>query len=430
MRPRLRLLTAFLGAVVCALPLAGAAGCSGAQVREQSEVVRRELDKARSSGAKRCAPRELAIAEANHAFADAELDKGNADRAHEHISIAAAAVEKALLDSKDCAPRNVIIKHDKPVVVTVQKTDTDGDGIPDTEDKCPNEPEDFDGFEDEDGCPDLDNDNDGIPDSVDQCPNDPEDRDGFQDEDGCPDPDNDGDGVLDAVDDCPVDPGPVENRGCPVTDADGDGIEDDQDRCPNDPEDFDGFEDEDGCPDYDNDRDGVPDTEDACPNEPGIPELRGCPPGDRDRDGVPDHIDRCPDEAGVIEEQGCPRKYTLVVLKQEKIEILEQVHFETGKHRILPDSFGLLDQVAMVLKDNPSIRVRIEGHTDSQGSDNANMTLSQNRANSVRDYLVHAGVSSERLLAVGFGETTPIATNATAQGRALNRRVEFNITSR
>jgi hypothetical protein len=131
--------------------------------------------------------------------------------------------------------------------------DRDRDGIADKYDECPNEQEDWDGFEDLDGCPDLDNDKDGIPDSRDQCINAPEDFDGFEDEDGCPDPDNDGDGILDIHDKCPNEPedfdGFEDEDGCPDPDNDGDGILDIHDKCPNEPEDFNGFEDEDGCPD-------------------------------------------------------------------------------------------------------------------------------------------------------------------------------------
>lgn len=375
------------------IALVGMVSCAGIQVRDESEIVRRQLDKARSSGAKRCAPRELAIAEANHAFADAELKKGNASRAHEHMTLASTAVQKALVDSKDCGPRNVIIRKEEPPppppVVSVKVVDTDGDGIPDNEDECPLDP-------------------------------------GPAANRGCPILDTDGDGLLDDEDDCPLDPGPRENRGCPILDTDGDGLPDDQDECPTEP----GPASNRGCPIRDTDGDGIFDDVDECPNEPGIPELNGCPPTDRDGDGIPDHLDKCPDEPGIVEEQGCPRKYTLVVVKNERIEILEQVLFETGKHRILPESFGLLDQVALVLKDAPKIRVRIEGHTDSQGAERSNMTLSQNRADSVRDYLINVGIAADRLLAVGFGETTPIASNSTVQGRALNRRVEFNITER
>ncbi|MBX3130703.1 MAG: thrombospondin type 3 repeat-containing protein [Polyangiaceae bacterium] len=196
--------------------------------------------------------------------------------------------------------------------------DEDGDGIADDVDQCPELPEDRDGFEDADGCPDFDNDDDGIPDDVDRCPNEPEDEDGFEDADGCPDPDNDGDGVLDKDDKCPNEAGPATGSGrgpgCPVTDSDGDGVLDGVDRCPNEPEDKDGFEDEDGCPDPDNDGDGIPDDEDACPNAAGPersdPNLHGCPSPDRDGDTFTDAVDKCPDEAedfdGVEDEDGCP----------------------------------------------------------------------------------------------------------------------------
>ena len=136
-----------------------------------------------------------------------------------------------------------------------------------------------------------DTDGDGLRDDVDDCPNEPEDFDGFQDEDGCPDPDNDKDGILDADDACPDEPGIAELKGCAPKDTDGDGIFDHLDKCPNEPEDKDGFEDEDGCPDPDNDKDGILDVNDECPNEPGVPELKGCPIRDRDGDGIPDHLD-------------------------------------------------------------------------------------------------------------------------------------------
>lgn len=174
------------------------------------------------------------------------------------------------------------------VVYNADIRDRDGDGIIDALDACPDEPEDKDGFEDSDGCPEPDNDGDGIPDVKDQCPNEPEDFDGFQDEDGCPDPDNDGDGILDEHDLCPDEPenfnGFQDGDGCPdEKDSDGDGILDSLDQCPNEPEDYDGFEDEDGCPDPDNDGDGIPDTEDECIDLPedgkgtGREKTDGCP---------------------------------------------------------------------------------------------------------------------------------------------------------
>jgi hypothetical protein len=166
--------------------------------------------------------------------------------------------------------------------------DRDGDDVLDRRDRCPGEPEDHDGFEDEDGCPDDDNDQDGIPDDYDDAPLEPEDFDGFQDGDGKPDPDNDRDGILDLYDLCPDEPedydGYQDTDGCPeeLQDRDLDGIPDEDDLCPDSPEDSDGFQDQDGCPDPDNDLDGIDDRLDACPNEAEDYD------GDRDQDGCPD----------------------------------------------------------------------------------------------------------------------------------------------
>jgi large repetitive protein len=252
--------------------------------------------------------------------------------------------------------------------------DSDGDGIPDAQDLCPNEPEDKDGFDDEDGCPDPDNDQDGIPDKIDKCPNEPEDKDGFQDEDGCPEVDNDNDGIPDA-----------------------------QDKCPNDPEDKDGFQDEDGCPDLDNDGDGIPDSADKCPNEP------------ETFNGVDDQ-DGCPDTGGQVQIAG------------GKIELPENVLFDTGTSKLVGRSEALLDHVAEKLKSNPNVkRVRIEGHTDDVGTPKKNQELSQQRAESVRDYLIKKGIEPERLQAVGYGDTRPLDKARTSAARAKNRRVEFII---
>ena len=165
--------------------------------------------------------------------------------------------------------------------------DRDGDGIRDRDDLCADLPEDLDGYQDLDGCPDYDNDSDGIPDAVDEAPNDPEDYDGFEDEDGAPDRDNDQDGIPDTEDLCPDEAedidGQADDDGCPddFADRDGDGIEDRQDACPDTAEDADGFEDDDGCPEDDNDLDGIPDTRDQCPDEPedynGTADDDGCP---------------------------------------------------------------------------------------------------------------------------------------------------------
>lgn len=291
--------------------------------------------------------------------------------------------------------------------------DRDGDGIPDSRDDCPNVPEDFDGFEDDDGCPDYDNDGDEILDVDDACPNEPEDFDGFEDDDGCPDPDNDGDGILDFDDACPDKPetfnGYLDEDGCPDTigDRDGDGVPDHLDPCPDEPEDFDGFEDEDGCPDLDNDGDGILDVDDACPNE---------------AETFNDYLD----------EDGCPDVApTRVQVERTRIVITEQVFFDFDRATIRSESFGLLDEIAQTFRDHPDIlKVRIEGHTDSDGDALYNLRLSQGRAEAVVAALIERGVEPERLEAVGYGEDQPIASNAEEGGKAMNRRVELNIIER
>ena len=270
----------------------------------------------------------------------------------------------------------------------------------------------------------LDRDHDGIPDVADRCPEEPEDRDGFQDDDGCPDPDNDRDGILDRADRCPDDAGPAALGGCP--DSDGDGIADVDDRCPAEAEDKDGFQDDDGCPDPDNDRDGVADAADACPLVAGPPENHGCPDTDRDGDGVIDRLDNCPDEPGTVDNAGCARKQ-LVKLTDDRLEIIESVYFKTNLAVIEPRSFAVLDNVASVLAAHGSLHVQVEGHTDSQGDDAYNKALSQRRADAVVAYLVGKSIDRARLTAVGFGEEQPIADNRTTAGRAQNRRVVFTI---
>ena len=295
--------------------------------------------------------------------------------------------------------------------------DSDGDGLKDDIDDCPDEPEDMDGFEDFDGCPELDNDKDGILDDVDQCPLEAEDKDGFEDEDGCPDPDNDKDGILDVEDECPVEAGIPEKKGCPIRDNDNDGILNDVDKCPDAPEDMDGFEDEDGCPDPDNDKDGLLDGVDQCPNEAetynGNKDDDGCPDGDQ----------------------------TVVITKTE-IKILEQIFFNTGKATIQSKSFPLLDTVAVVLNQNPQItKIRVEGHTDDVGRDEKNLQLSKDRAASVMKYLTDKGVDASRLESEGYGEEKPLCADMEEllknkrknrkeieACRATNRRVQFQVT--
>ncbi len=278
--------------------------------------------------------------------------------------------------------------------------DSDGDGVGDDDDSCVDVPEDIDGFEDEDGCPDLDNDGDGIEDSVDACVNDAEDMDGVNDEDGCPDNDDDMDGVPD-----------------------------DRDGCRAEPEDRDGFEDEDGCPDLDNDEDGVVDSHDRCPMEVGPHENHGCPDTDRDNDGVVDRLDNCPDVAGTAEQMGCLEKQ-LVQMEAGHLKILDKVYFQTGRANIQQRSFPLLVNVAKVLNAHGEItHVRVEGHTDSTGDHDGNVALSQARAESVVQYLVETGgVDAGRLVAHGYGPDRPVVQNAsTREEHAQNRRVEFTI---
>jgi len=313
------------GAGSCLLALAAlTAGCAGTQLREAVGDVRAEAAQARKSGALRCAPRELALADSNTVFAERELDEGDYFRARAHLQVAEDSAQAAL-------------KMSGPDVCGAGPGgDADHDGIPNATDKCPNEPEDKDGFEDTDGCPDLDNDKDGIPDATDKCPNEPEDKDGFEDTDG--------------------------------------------------------------CPDLDNDKDGIPDATDKCPNEPG------------------------PAESG-----GCPKKYEHIVVTSEKIELKQKIFFETNKSTIKSQSFGLLSEIANVLQTRPTMRIRIEGHTDTQGPRSRNLTLSQARADAVRFHLEGLGVSRARMESVGFGPDQPIETNRTTAGREKNRRVEFVI---
>jgi len=192
-------------------------GCAGEDLAVRVDDVRQQLGQARTKGAYRCAPRQLAIGEANAEFAEREFGKGEYFLAKDHLETAQAATKEALRlssDERTCPkPKPQPLRRKEPVPDPI--ADRDGDGIPDIRDKCPDEPEDVDGFQDDDGCPDPDNDQDGIPDTADKCPNEPEDVDGFQDDDGCPDPDNDQDGVLDASDKCPNEPGPASNQGCP-----------------------------------------------------------------------------------------------------------------------------------------------------------------------------------------------------------------------
>ncbi len=445
------------------------AGCVNVDVLQKDfRETEKVIQAAGNLGARECTPVQMAMAESHISFTLVEFEEGDVRRAREHLDVAAANGQYALDNAPSCI-----------------SVDSDGDGITDTRDLCVDEPEDFDGIEDQDGCPDLtgDSDGDGLDDDNDQCPAQAEDKDGFQDSDGCPDPDNDQDGVLDASDQCPAqaedqdgfqdsdgcpdrdndqdgvpdtsDPCPMvagPNNGCPVADKDGDTFQDAVDACPTQA----GVA-PDGCPVADFDKDGLADTEDQCPGVAG-PRPTGCPdsdmdgifdpqdqcptvPGakphgcpDSDGDGVVDQVDKCPTEPENINQyldsDGCPdAPPKKVKITGRQIVIEESIQFETGKAVIRKESYDIIDQVVIVMKDYPQIEVRIEGHTDSDGAETANQRLSKARADAVFEYMISHGVQASRLRTDGFGESRPIDTNRTSDGKSANRRVEFHIVS-
>ncbi|MBK8251606.1 MAG: OmpA family protein [Polyangiaceae bacterium] len=327
--------------------------------------------------------------------------------------------------------------------------DQDADGLDDRKDQCPAIKEDFDKFEDDDGCPEDDNDGDKIPDASDKCPLQAENLNGLDDKDGCPDegPDKDKDGIQDSEDKCPDevggDPKKVLRLQGPVygcLDSDQDGVADKVDQCKDQPEDTDGFNDTDGCPDPDNDNDGIIDDADECIDQPeiknGFKDEDGCPDSvpDKDGDGLPDNVDKCPSVPenvnGFEDDDGCPDKgRQLVEIGTDDIKILQRVEFATGKDTIQgAPSFAVLDAVASALKLHPEIfLVEIAGHTDNVGSAADNKALSQKRADAVMKYLVGKGIDAGRLQAKGYGPDKPVADNKTRAGQQKNRRVEFVI---
>jgi outer membrane protein OmpA-like peptidoglycan-associated protein len=279
-----------------------------------------------------------------------------------HLEIAEPNAASALAESPadKCAER-----------AFTEPGDRDGDGYPDVDDSCPDQPETWNGFDDNDGCPDdPDTDKDTVTDSKDSCLLEPEDRDGYLDDDGCPDLDNDADGIPDAID-----------------------------KCANQPEDIDGWQDEDGCPDPDNDGDVVLDQDDFCPNTP------GSPGGDR---------------------PGCPKRNQFAIVTATEIRITDQIQFAFNKSTIVGrHSFDILDNVVALLKDNPKLSVEVQGHTDNVGDQAYNMKLSGARADAVRKYLVSKGIASSRLVSKGYGATQPLVPNSTDKNRQINRRVQF-----
>ena len=308
--------------------------------------------------------------------------------------------------------------------------DSDGDGIADENDRCPNTPglasvkgcpdTDLDGIEDsKDGCPEIageekfngcpDSDGDEVADNQDNCPNTPGER-RFR---GCPD--SDGDGIADPVDICPNIAGIATLDGCP--DADGDGVTDADDACPNLP----GTEDANGCPDSDGD--GIVDPNDKCPNVVGTDAFSGCP--DTDSDGIGDGDDGCPTNAGPASNNGCP------VINEADLETLElamsNVRFRTNSDVILTQSYPIMDEVAEIMTRYTNYNLSISGYTDNIGNAVANQSLSERRARSCYQYLLVKGIARDRISHTGYGETNPRDDNSTPNGRARNRRVEFEL---
>ena len=257
----------------------------------------------------------------------------------------------------------------------------------------------------------TDTDGDGIYDKDDACPE----VAGLEAFNGCPD--SDGDGIEDGKDDCPNQAGPAELNGCP--DSDGDGIADKDDACPSEA----GLAELAGCPDADGD--GVADKDDECPNEAGPAENNGCPWPDSDGDSVLDKDDQCPQVPGTVANNGCP-EVTEEVQKQLN-DYARTILFDTGRSSIKAESTSVMVDIIQILNEYPTAKFTVEGHTDSVGRESTNQRLSEERANAVRDFLIDKGIASDRLNAIGFGEAKPIATNNTRAGRAQNRRVEINL---
>ena len=273
-------------------------------------------------------------------------------------------------------------QHSIGLVFKFGGTDTDGDGVFDKDDACPEVA----GLKEFNGCPDTDN--DGIKDADDACPE----VAGLAALNGCPD--TDGDGIADKDDACPTVAGTKANNGCPDTDGD-----------------------------------GVVDGKDKCPTVAGPAENAGCPWPDTDGDSVLDKDDKCPNVAGVASNNGCPEVVITKAAEKKLNDFARAIYFNSGKTTFRAGVSGKLDLIAAIMKEYSKAKFSIQGHTDSQGRAANNKRLSERRAKAVLDYLVvKAGISADRLVSAGFGEDYPIADNKTRAGRAQNRRVEIKLT--
>jgi type IX secretion system PorP/SprF family membrane protein len=268
-----------------------------------------------------------------------------------------------------------------------------------------------------------DSDNDGVPDDEDKCPNEP----GLPFKGGCPaekdvsKPDKDKDGVPDLEDDCPTVPGVKENQGCPKEDNDKDGVPNDKDKCP----DVFGLKQFEGCPTADRDNDGIRDDLDKCPDNAGPVSLSGCPTNqnDADGDGVPDDDDECPNTPGSKENNGCP---TPSMSDMEALNFaIQNLYFDTDKWIIKPTSKPHLDKLGKLMASKRDWKIRISGHADVRGSNEHNLILSKNRAESVMYYLMARGVKREQLIVEYYGETIPVLPGANDEALSQNRRVEM-----
>ena len=386
------------GAMLLALGSAAAmaTGCvDGVKLSKQQEEIHGQVEQIYDR-AYRCAPKELALASAHEEFGRMELSDGNGRRGSDHITFADEMVKEA--DQKSLSER----------CLDPKLQDRDHDGILDPDDLCPDTP-------------------------------------GLKEYKGCPDPDRDKDGVCDpwvaelgltstfeckGSDLCPDDPGELAYFGCKTPDRDSDGICDQWVAAAHLEKEF-----ERNCK-----------KSDLCEDVAGLEEFKGCPNPDSDGDNVCDPwvaekgldaefpdctgSDKCPFVKGPIEENGCPPPKKLIVVTETQIELKEQFFFATNKTKVLSRSEPLLDEIAEVLKENPTIHISIEGHTDNTGKYKNNIKLSKGRAASVMQELIKRGIDKDRMVSDGFGPDRPIDTNDTPEGRQNNRRVDLRITQR